>query len=146
MLAHKGCVLHATHGKGATLEQEFAGTLAWFQNPASQVSAHVVIAADGTVCGVVHPDLQAWHAKSHNADHLGIEFVKRDPHLYKDVLTDAQYKSAAWLLLDWARVYAFALDEFTLPEHREIQTDKIDIGEGFDRDKLMEWIGRFFDA
>jgi N-acetyl-anhydromuramyl-L-alanine amidase AmpD len=102
-----------------------------------------VIAADGAICEVVDPDLQAWHAKLYNATHLGIEFVKRDPSLYHDVLTDAQYKSAAWWLTWMSRTYEFPLTRDTLPEHREVQSDKIDIGSGFDRAALMAWIERF---
>lgn len=139
-------MLHATHGKAATLEGEFAGTLAWFKNPASEVSAHVVIAADGTI-GLIHPPYwQTWHAPRYNATHLGLEFCKRDPALYQDVLTDAQYKSAAWWLVKFSRELGFALTDETLPEHRDIQSDKIDIGAGFDRAALMAWIGRFQDA
>jgi N-acetyl-anhydromuramyl-L-alanine amidase AmpD len=143
MLRPSGCVLHATHGKGATLEKEFTGTLGWFSNPASEVSAHVVIAADGTICEVVPPYRIAWHALRYNATHLGIEFVKRDPALYTDNLTDAQYKSAAYWLVQMSDAYLFPLTEGTLPEHRTIQSGKIDIGSGFDRNTLMQWIERF---
>ncbi len=136
-------MLHATHGQGRTLEEEFAGTLAWFANPASEVSAHVVIAADGTLAYCVPSDRQAWHARAYNATHLGIEFVKRDPGKYQDVLTQAQYKTAAWWLVVRSLQYGFPLDNVTLPEHRDIQSDKIDIGAGFDRAALMEWIERF---
>ena len=136
-------MLHATHGRGSTLEKEFAGTLAWFSGPTSEVSAHVVIAADGTLCTVVLSNMQAWHARSYNATHLGIEFVKRDPAVYTDVLTDEQYKTAAWWLVQMSRAFGFPLNSWTLPEHRSIQGDKIDIGAGFDRKRLMEWIRRF---
>jgi N-acetyl-anhydromuramyl-L-alanine amidase AmpD len=146
MLGHEGCVLHATHGKGRSLEAEYAGTLAWFQNPASEVSAHIVIAADGTICEVVPIDTIAWHARRYNGSWLGIEFVKRDPALYKDVLTDAQYKAAAWWLVQMSRGFGFPLTEHTLPEHRTIQSDKIDIGAGFDRAALMAWVERFQNA
>lgn len=139
-------MLHATHGKGRSLEEEFAGTLAWFKNPTSEVSAHVVIAADGRLCVVVLPNMQAWHARSYNATHLGIEFVKRDPRVYQDVLTDEQYQTAAWWLVKMSRDFDFELNSWTLPEHRNIQGDKIDIGAGFDRSRLMEWIGRFQHA
>ncbi len=146
MLYPAGCVLHATHGKGRTLEEEFAGTLAWFANPASEVSAHVIIAANGTLAVAVNPDRKAWHAKSYNTTHLGIEFVKRDPSMYQDVLTDAQYKTAAWWLVKMAREFQFSLTASRLPEHRTIQSDKIDIGSGFDRAALMEWVRRFQNA
>lgn len=49
-------ILHYTAGSSA------AGTVAWFRNPASRVSAHLVIARDGTVTQLVPFDREAWHA------------------------------------------------------------------------------------
>lgn len=49
-------VLHYTAGSSA------AGTISWFKNPASKVSAHLVIARDGTVTQMVPFDREAWHA------------------------------------------------------------------------------------
>jgi N-acetyl-anhydromuramyl-L-alanine amidase AmpD len=102
-----------------------------------------VVAADGTIGYCVPDNRQAWHAKSYNASHLGIEFVKRSPYQYQDVVTEAQYKSAAWWLVDMSRKYGFALNIATLPEHRQIQSDKIDIGTGFDRSRLIYWVKEF---
>jgi len=92
---------------------------------------------------VVPPNRQAWHARSYNATHLGIEFVKRDPSVYTDVLTDEQYRTAAWWLRGQSERWGFPLTHETLPEHRDIQGDKIDIGSGFDRSRLEWWINRF---
>lgn len=122
---------------------EFIGTLSWFKNRASEVSAHIVIAAGGAICEVVPSDRVAWHAPRYNATHLGIEFVKRDPSVYTDVITEAQYKSAAWWLVRMSLMHSFPLITPLLPEHREIQMGKIDIGTGFDRATLMGWIARF---
>lgn len=68
-------VLHYTAGSSA------AGTVAWFQNPASRVSAHLVIARDGTITQMVAFNREAYHAgKSQrgsivglNGHNLGIE-------------------------------------------------------------------------
>lgn len=49
-------VIHYTGGSSA------AGSIAWFLDPASKVSAHLVIARDGTVTQVVPFDREAWHA------------------------------------------------------------------------------------
>ena len=49
-------VIHYTAGSSA------AGTIAWFQSPASRVSAHLVIARDGTVTQMVPFNREAWHA------------------------------------------------------------------------------------
>jgi N-acetylmuramoyl-L-alanine amidase len=49
-------VVHYTAGSSA------AGTIAWFQHPASRVSAHLVIARDGRVTQMVPFNREAWHA------------------------------------------------------------------------------------
>jgi N-acetylmuramoyl-L-alanine amidase len=49
-------VIHYTAGSSA------AGTISWFQSPASRVSAHLVIARDGTVTQMVPFNREAWHA------------------------------------------------------------------------------------
>ncbi len=38
------------------------GVLEWFQNPASQVSAHYIVCADGRIFQLVHEQDSAWHA------------------------------------------------------------------------------------
>jgi hypothetical protein len=133
-----GCVLHATRGGAATPDAEFRGTLAWFTSTKSQVSAHVVIAADGTIAECVDPTLIAWHARSYNATHLGLEFVQARAG---DSITDAQYRSAGWWLAQMSRRFNFPLDDARLPEHREIPPGraegKTDIGPPFDRQKLI---------
>jgi N-acetylmuramoyl-L-alanine amidase len=49
-------VIHYTGGSSA------AGTIGWFRDPQSKVSAHLVIARDGTVTQMVPFDREAWHA------------------------------------------------------------------------------------
>ena len=49
-------VLHYTAGSSA------AGTIAWFRDPASRVSAHLVIARDGSITQMVPFNREAWHA------------------------------------------------------------------------------------
>ena len=55
-IAPRFLVIHYTAGSSA------AGTIAWFQSPASRVSAHLVIARDGTVTQMVPFNREAWHA------------------------------------------------------------------------------------
>lgn len=49
-------VIHYTAGSSA------AGTISWLRSPASRVSAHLVIARDGTVTRMVPFNREAWHA------------------------------------------------------------------------------------
>ena len=52
----KGLVLHGTAG---------GGTIEWFQNPSSKVSAHYVVGQDGSVTQMVSEDDTAWHNGIH---------------------------------------------------------------------------------
>lgn len=49
---YEGLVLHGTAG---------GGTVSWFQNPSSQVSAHYVVEQDGRIVQMVSEDDTAWH-------------------------------------------------------------------------------------
>ena len=69
-------VMHDTEGS-------LSATLGWFANPASEVSSHDVIDADGTVYRLVGYDRAAWHAggatsqlnPGANLKSIGIELV-----------------------------------------------------------------------
>jgi len=136
-----GCVMHSTRGNSSTVEGEFRATLNWFGNPGSQVSAHIVIAADGTIAEVVDPSNVAWHAGFHNDSYLGIELVQ--PRL-GDMITDAQYRSAAWWLKRMSERFGFVLNEGNLPEHRQtaqgVQVGKTDIGQPYSVARLKAFL------
>ena len=56
-----------------TTSDNVGGTIAWFKDPISQVSAHYVIARDGKIYQMVRDGDKAWHAKGANTDSIGIE-------------------------------------------------------------------------
>ncbi len=124
------------------MEAEFTATLSWFTNPAAQVSAHVVIAYDGTIAECVDPDYIAWHARELNGTHLGVELVQ--PRL-GDPISDAQYASLAWWLRQMSERYGFSLTPETLVEHRDTapgrRDGKTDIGPPFSIDHLLAIMG-----
>jgi len=95
---------------------EYQSTLHWFANEASQVSAHIVIAADGEIAEVVNDALVAWHDPASNATRLGVELVQ--PRL-GDTITDAQVASLAWWLQQMHARYGFLLVPSNLPFHSE---------------------------
>lgn len=68
-----------------------AGVVAWFLNPASQVSAHYVV-SDKTVVRMVEEKDGAWHALSANNHSIGIEI---DPNFPGDT-----YKTVGELVRD----------------------------------------------
>lgn len=49
------------------------GTISWFQNPASRVSAHYLVGRKGELIQFVSDDRKAWHAAGANSDTIGIE-------------------------------------------------------------------------
>ncbi len=57
-----------------TTQGSYAGTISWFQNTASQVSAHYVIrSSDGQITQMVRESNKAWHVGSENPYTIGIE-------------------------------------------------------------------------
>lgn len=79
-------MVHSTRGRQEDLNLEYQGTLNWFRNPASQVSAHTVIGFyEGQHARVVDDKLSAWHAGEHNPYSLGVELVQpTKDHAYSD--------------------------------------------------------------
>lgn len=64
-----GIVWHETEGS-------FKGAVSWLRNPASRVSAHLVISDDGSqVIQLVGWDRRAWHARGANDYTIGIELT-----------------------------------------------------------------------
>ncbi len=56
-----------------TTSDNVDGTIAHFLNPASQVSAHYIVARDGKIYQMVRDADKAWHALGANSDSIGIE-------------------------------------------------------------------------
>lgn len=98
-------ILHAT-GPGS-----LKGILEWLVTPASKVSYHGLIAADGTYYNLVSPERAAWHAgvgewngmKSVNGISLGLAFV--NPNDTQIPLTPQQISIAKAVIQYWAQQY-----------------------------------------
>lgn len=133
-----GCVLHSTRGNASSVEDEFRATLNWFANPAAQVSAHIVIAYDGTIAVCVDPAYIAWHAGELNESYLGAELVQPRAGM---AISDAQYASLRWWLQEMSSQFNFAINEETVVEHKDTtqgrREGKSDIGPPFSRDILF---------
>lgn len=88
-----------------------AGTLAWFQDPASKVSYHVLIGRHGGIYRIVPESRRAWHAgKSSwpgiadvNGASLGLSFANR--HDGTEALTPLQVASAQSVIGEWRAKY-----------------------------------------
>lgn len=82
-----------------TTQGSYAGSISWFQNTTSQVSAHYVIrSSDGQVTQMVLESNKAWHVGSENPYTIGIEHegYVADATWY----TTAMYTSSAALVRD----------------------------------------------
>ncbi|MGH3312216.1 MAG: N-acetylmuramoyl-L-alanine amidase, partial [Streptomyces sp.] len=123
-------VVHVTQGS-------YAGTISWFKNPDSQVSAHYVIrSSDGEVTQMVRDGDTAWHAKGGNASAIGIEhegFVD-DPSWF----TDAMYRSSAALTKYMCDKYGIPKDRAHVVGHSEVPgNDHTDPGPNWNWDTYM---------
>jgi N-acetyl-anhydromuramyl-L-alanine amidase AmpD len=82
-----------------TTQGSYAGSISWFQNTASQVSAHYLIrSSDGQVTQMVRESIKAWHVGNANPYTIGIEhegFVNN-----ASWYTTAMYNSSAALTID----------------------------------------------
>jgi hypothetical protein len=88
-----------------TTSRNVDGTIAWFKDPISQVSAHYVIARNGDIYQMVRDADKAWHAKNANAESIGIEHSAAQG----DQMTPAQ-ELASISLVRWL------LSEYKLPK------------------------------
>lgn len=132
-------VVHVTQGS-------YAGTISWFQNPSSDVSAHYVIrSSDGDVTQMVRERDTAWHARSGNPYSVGLEhegFVD-DPSWF----TDAMYRSSAALTRHLADRYGIPKDRAHIVGHHEVPgNDHTDPGPHWDWDYYMQLIGGVNDG
>lgn len=109
--AGKLVVIHSTRGGAPSMEQELRGTLAWFAKP-DNVSAHLVIAFDGTIFRCVDDTNQAWHARELNAYAWSIELVQ--PTIDHE-FSFAQYASLKRALRHYRDAYGVPLEHLTSP-------------------------------
>ena len=103
------------------------------------LSAHFLIQPNGDVIKMRHTKTKAWHAKNHNTDTVGIEFLVPGLHTYEtfldaiktDWVSDAQFE--AGVELSKGIVDYFNMPVSNVVRHSDISPGrKKDPGEGFD--------------
>lgn len=90
-------VIHDTEGS-------YSGTISWFLNTASQVSAHYVVrSSDGDVTQMVREDKRAWHASCWNSRSLGIEHegFRNQTGWYTEAMYVSSAKLSSWMANKW---------------------------------------------
>ncbi|MEU8565578.1 peptidoglycan-binding protein [Streptomyces cyaneofuscatus] len=127
-------VVHVTQGS-------YAGSISWFQNPASQVSAHYVIrSSDGEITQTVRDANTAWHARSANSSSIGLEHEGwvDNPAWF----TDAMYRSSAALTSHLAARYSIPKNRTHIVGHSEVPgNDHTDPGVHWDWNYYMQLVG-----
>lgn len=73
------------------------GSLSWFKNPTSKVSAHYLVSKQGEIVCAVKPELAAWHCKNFNSMSIGIEFEDLNPKTKKNSMNDPKWFTPAQL-------------------------------------------------
>lgn len=126
-------VVHVTQGS-------YAGSISWYQNPESNVSAHYTIrSSDGEVTQSVRDADTAWHARNANSHSVGIEHEG-----YVDDaswFTDSMYRSSAALTKHLAAKHNIPKDRDHIVGHVEVPgNDHTDPGPHWDWDYYMELI------
>lgn len=83
-----------------TMQGSYEGSINWFQNPSSDVSAHYCArSSDGEITQMVHDADKAWHVGTSNAVALGIEHegYVEDASWYTWEMYTASAELARWL-------------------------------------------------
>lgn len=104
-------VIHTTQGS-------YAGTISWFKNPSSNVSAHYVLrSSDGEVTQMVREADVAWHVGNTNNRSIGLEHEGwvDDASWY----TEAMYRSSAALTRHVCDKYGIPIDRDHIIAHSE---------------------------
>lgn len=106
------------------------------------LSAHALVCPDGSIIRCREDSQGAWHARGHNKNSLGIEFLVEGQHDYvsfkKEIkepyLTFDQYVAGVELVRDWCRKH----DILIIDRHSDLDPNrKIDPGKGFDFDQFI---------
>lgn len=126
-----------------TAEGSYTGTISWFQNRASRVSAHFVIrSSDGEVTQMLSEEASGWHAGNslYNRQSIGIEhegFMAAPDRWF----TDAMYESSARLTRYLVDRYAIPIDREHIIGHVEVPgATHTDPGPGWNWDRYLELV------
>ena len=107
MLEQRGVVLHIAEGG-------YEGTISWCKNPASGVSCHFVVAADGRIAQLADTDVTVWTQIAGNGHWISVENEGFTPN----ALSDAQVRANARILAKAHQVYGVPLQVATDPTGR----------------------------
>jgi N-acetyl-anhydromuramyl-L-alanine amidase AmpD len=110
------------------------------------LSAHALIAPNGDIYLLREEDEGAYHARGHNTNSLGIEFLVAGQHDYGSFVetiktpyvTDEQWDAGVEVVQNWLLAYPIE----TLVRHSDISPGrKVDPGAGFPWDSFLTEVG-----
>lgn len=102
------------------------------------LSAHALITPSGALVECRNPMLVAWHAKGHNTDSLGVEFLVPGIHdwdsfklaIQRDWVSDEQYSRGRDLIHKWCIQFGIG-KEYVTTHHKLDPRRRPDPGSGF---------------
>jgi len=102
------------------MQGSFEGSISWFKNSSSEVSAHYLVSRDGEIIQMVKNTNRAWHAGNHNSRSIGIEHAGYDGADYHsdEYATEDEYQASA-MLVRWLT------ERYNIPRiHRDAYHDE----------------------
>ena len=124
-------------------EGSVAGTVSWFQDSRSNVSAHYVIGDRGAVVQCVRHEDVAWHAGnwSYNKHSIGIEHGGYADN--RSTWTDAKYRASAKLAAYCCRRHNIPVNRRHIIKHNKVPgTDHYCPGRYFDYERYLRMVRR----
>ncbi len=98
-------VIHACAGS-------YSGSISWFKNPASQVSAHYIVSQKGEITQMVKDQDTAWHCYGINSSSVGVETEDKGQCLKNGAwITPALLNSTAELVASLLKKYSLTTDD-----------------------------------
>ena len=125
-------------------EGSFSGTISWFQDPGSNVSAHYVVGRSGEVAQCVHNEDIDWHAGNwnYNTKSIGIEHAGYADN--PETWTPRLYRSSAKLSAYLSRRFNIPVNRRHFIGHREVPgVTKTCPGRYFNFDKYLRLVRRY---
>lgn len=110
------------------------------------LSAHILVAPDGTLIRCRDDEQGAWHARGHNTDSLGVEILVPGVYDYGSFLQriaepwagDVQFSAAVDCVTQWCSTWNIPPEPGTLDRHSDVDPDrKYDPGRGFHWDDFV---------
>lgn len=93
----------------------YQGSISWFKNPVSKVSAHYLVSKKGEITCMVQPGPdKAWHVKNFNTLSIGVEFEDLDPKTRKGCVTDPNWCTEVQYKVG-AELFATLMQKFNIP-------------------------------